>query len=153
MVQMLHFLKIQITTASYLLLLFLAFATIGWILNGYSASLFVLAGTTVIICYIIRVGTNATALASVWVVGLMSVKALSLDWFHGIPRPEFKLIPFAVLACWLFALAAVWWLGKASDYLRQNKLSNKWAYVLLICSVVTGLTSGWQLYNHLLLYF
>ncbi len=151
--QMLHFLKDQITTFTYLLLLFLDFATIGWILNGYSASLFVLAGTAVIICYIIRVGTEATAIASIWVVGLMSVGAIRQLWFHGIPRPEFKLIPFSLLACWLFALASVWWLGKGSDYLRQNAASSKWPFFLLICSIVAGLTSGWQFYNQILLYF
>jgi hypothetical protein len=150
--QRLRFLK-KIQTATYLLLLFIDFVTIGLISNGYSASLFVLAGTVVVICYIIRVGTEATALASIWVVGLMSVGAIRQLWFHGIPRPEFKLIPFTLLVTWLFALATVWWLGKASNFLRQKKLSNKWAFFLLICSVFAGLTSGWQLYNQILLFF
>lgn len=143
----------RVTIALYLLGLFVNFTIIGLILNGYSASQFVLTGTAVIICYIIRAGTGAAALASVWVIGLISVATMRHLWFHDIPRPEFRIIPFALLVSWLFALASVWLLGKVSDYLRQYTKSIKWLFSLLIGFVFLFLSIGWGFYDQVVYIF
>lgn len=152
---MLHFsfLNKQVTIILYLFCLCFDFTVIGWILNGYSASQFILIGTTAIICYVVWVGGGAVALASIWVIGLISVATLRQQWFHDIPRQEYKLIPFALLASWLFALLSIWWLAKVSDYLRQHIKSAKVSFFLLVFFVMAFLSIGWSYYNQILFYF
>jgi hypothetical protein len=133
--------------------LLVSFVVIGWLLNGYSASQFVWFGTVITICYVIWVGTGAIALASVWVVGLMSIAAMNQAWLRDLPRPEFKFIPMMLLANWLLALGTVWWLGNVSDFFRQNSKPNPRVFILLIFLVIGGLTSGWHLYQQTLIYF
>jgi hypothetical protein len=137
----------------YLVTVFVSFVVIGWLLNGYAVTQFVWVGTLAMICYIIRVGSGAIALASVWVVGLMSMAAMHQLWLHDLPRPEFRFIPMILLANWLFALGVVWLLAKVSDFLRQKYISRTWAFSALICLVVMGMVSGWQLYQETVLFF
>ncbi|MEQ1559350.1 MAG: hypothetical protein ABL933_10505 [Methyloglobulus sp.] len=146
----LHFLGYQLTSALYLLTLCVSFVAIGWLLNGYSASEFVWFITIMIICYVIRVGSGAIVLASIWIVGLMSVAAVRQLWFHDIPRPEFKFIPMTLLANWLFTLGTAWFLGNVSDYFRQQSNSKTRVFLVLIGLVAAGLTCGWQLYYQML---
>jgi hypothetical protein len=136
----------HIVTLLYLVSVFFSFFLIGWLLNGYGASEIAWIGTGAMICYVIRVGSGAVVLASVWVVGLMSVVAINHHWLHHIPRPEFRFIPMILLVNWISALVVVWLLGKVSDFLRQNYASRVWAFSALISTVATGLASGWQLY-------
>jgi hypothetical protein len=143
----------QIITPLYLVTVFVSFVMIGWLLNGYVATQTVCIGTLAMICYLTWVGSGAIVLASVWVVGLMSMAAINQLWLHDLPRPEFRFIPMVLLANWLFALGVVWLLGKASDFLRQRYVSRIWAFSALMCLVVIGLVSGWQLYQKTLQYF
>jgi hypothetical protein len=136
----------KIITPLYLVTVLVSFVMIGWLLNGYVATQTVCIGTLAMICYVTWVGSGAIALASVWVVGLMSMAAINQLWLHDLPRPEFRFIPMVLLANWLFALGVVWLLGKASDFLRQRYVSRIWAFFALMCLVVIGLVSGWQLY-------
>lgn len=151
--QTLRFWGRQLTTLLYLLTLFASFVVIGWLLNGYSASQFVWFGTAIVICYTIQVGSGAIALASVWVVGVMSIAAIHQLWLHDLPRPEFRFIPMLLLANWLFALGTAWLLGKVSEVFRQRYHSKIWTFPALICLVVSGLASGWQLYQETLIFF
>ncbi len=140
----------------YFLAIFVSFVIIGWLLNGYEASVIAWIGMLAMICYLMWAGSGAIALASVWVVGLMSVAAIRQLWLHDLPRPEFRFIPLALLANWLFALGVVWLLATARDVLRQRHISRSWGFSALICLgfVLIGLASGWQLYQKtLLLYY
>jgi hypothetical protein len=143
----------QIITPLYLVTVFVSFVMIGWLLNGYVATQIVCIGTLTMICYLAWVGSGAIALASVWVVGLMSMAAIHQLWFHDLPRPRFQFIPMVLLANWLFALGVVGLLGKASDFLRQRYVSRMWVFSALLCLVVIGLVSGWQLYPKTLQFF
>jgi hypothetical protein len=133
--------------------IFVSFAIIGWLLNGYMATQIVCIGTLTMICYLTWVGSGAIALVSVWVVGLMSMAAIHQLWLHDLPRPEFRFIPMLLLINWLFALGVVGLLGKASDFLRQRYVSRTWGFSALIGLVVAGLVLGWQLYPETLLFF
>ena len=54
-------------------------------------------GTAMACCYLAWVGTDGIALASVWVVGIMSMAAVSPIWLHDLPRPDYKYI---LSGCW-----------------------------------------------------
>lgn len=137
----------QIVSLLYLVTVFVNFVVIGWLLNGYAASQIAWIGTLAMICYLVQVGSGAIALASVWVVGLVSVAAIRQLWLHDFPRPEFQYIPMILLGNWLFSLGVVWVLGTVSDVFRQRYFSKAWTFLTLMCIVLMGIASGWQLYQ------
>jgi hypothetical protein len=142
----------QLITSLRLITVFICFVIVGWLLNGFDASQIVWLVTLAVCCYLAWVGSGGIALASVWVVGLMSMAAIGQFWPRNLPRPEFQFIPMALLANWLFALSVVWQLGKISDLLRQGHLTRIWAFSLLLSVAVLGLLFGWQLYPESLLF-
>jgi hypothetical protein len=135
-----------------LLTVFIGFAFIGWLMNGFNAPFIVCLCTLVVCCYLAWVGSGGIALASVWVVGLMSIAAINQHWLHDIPRPKFRYIPLLLLANWQLALAVVWQLGKVSDLFRQSYSHRIRVFSGLIGLVTVGLLSGWRLYPETLLY-
>jgi hypothetical protein len=138
-------------TSWYLLTVFIGFILIGWLLNGLQASLMACVGTLTVSLYLIWVGLGGVALASVWVVGLMSVAAIHQLWFHDLPRPEFRYIPMILLANWLFVLGVTWQLGKISDRLQKTRISRIFGFAGLVGLVAISVTVGWQLYPQTLL--
>ncbi len=146
-------LRRQFTNSWHLLTVFVGFVLIGWLMNGFEASIMVWMVTLAVSCYLTWVGSGGVALASIWVVGLMSMAAIHQLWFHNMPRPEFRYIPMTLLANWLLVLAIVWRLGKLSDNLRKTTLPRMLVFFGLISVVVTSLIFGWQSYAETLLLF
>lgn len=136
----------------HLVTVFSGLIIMGWLMNGFKVPFFVCAGTLAVCCYLVWVGSGGIALASVWVVALMSVAAINQLWLHDLPRPRFIYIPMLSLANWLLALMIVWRLGKISDFFRQTRLSRRLIFFGLISLVAAGLRAGWQSYPETLLY-
>lgn len=135
-----------------LITVFIGFAFIGWLMNGFNVPLIVCLCTLAVCCYLAWVGSGGIALASVWVVALMSIAAINQHWLHDMPRPKFRYIPLLLLANWQLALAVVWQLGKVSDLFRQTFSHRIRVFSGLIGLVTAGLLSGWRLYPETLLY-
>jgi hypothetical protein len=135
-----------------LVTVFIGFVFIGWLMNGFNATLIVCLCTFAVCCYLAWVGSGGIALASVWVVGLMSIAAINQHWLHDIPRPKFQYIPLLLLANWQLALAIVWQLGKVSDLFRQTYIPRVRVFSGLTSLVAGGLLAGWRLYPETLLY-
>lgn len=131
---------------------FVDFGIIGWLMHGFNVPTFVSVATFLVGCYLVWVGSGGVALASVWVVGLMSMAVINQQWLHGLPRPKFYYTPLLLLANWLFALCVVWQVGKISDILRQKASSRKFGFALMGAMAV-GLMVGWQAYTRTQLFF
>jgi hypothetical protein len=142
----------QLQAALRLAVVFLGWAVLGWLSNGFNVPPVVCIGTAVACCYLAWVGSDGIALASVWVVGLMAMPSVGSLWLHGLPRPnDYKYIPMLLLASWALALAVVWQLGKASDWFKRGR--GRWicAYAGLASVATTGLLLGWLMYRETLL--
>ncbi len=146
-----NYLKQRLLTGWSLLTIGLGFALVGWLMNGLNASTIAYIGTLAVSCYLIWVGSEGVALASVWVVGLMSIAAIKQHWFHDMPRPEYRYIPMTLLVNWLIALAIVWQLGKISDTLQETAFSRVLVISGLISLVAASFCLGWQVYPETLL--
>lgn len=142
----------QLLMLVHLVTVFTGLIIIGWLMNGFNAPFFACAGTLAVCCYLVWVGSGGIALASVWVVGLMSMAAVNQLWLHDLPRPKFVYIPMLLLADWLLALVVVWRLGKISDYFGQAKFFRIAGFTGLMGLVAAGLRFGWQMYPETLLY-
>jgi hypothetical protein len=136
----------------HLVTVFSGLIIMGWLMNGFNVPFFVYAGTLAVCCYLVWVGSGGIALASVWVVGLMSMAAVNQLWLHDLPRPRFIYIPMMLLADWLLALVIVWRLGKISDYFRRAKYFRLAGFTGLMTLVAAGLRFGWRIYPETLLY-
>lgn len=136
----------------HLVTIFSGLVIMGWMMNGFNVPFLVCAVTLAAGCYLIWVGSGGIALASVWVVGLMSLAAINHLWLHDLPRPRFIYIPIMLLADWLLALVIVWRLGKISDYLQQTGRFRALAVIGLTGLVTAGLCIGWQIYPATLKY-
>lgn len=136
-----------------LISLFIQFVIIGWMMSGFNVALWICWGTLAVCAYLIWVGLGGMALASMWVVGLMSGAAISQLWFHGLPRPGFVYIPMMLFFDWLFALGAVWQLGRISEFLRRKTTASSLSVCAgLFCLVAAGLRLGWRIYPYTLVY-
>lgn len=142
----------QLLVLVHLVTVFGGLIIIGWLMNGFNAPAFVCAGTLLICCYLAWVGSDGIALASVWVVVLMSIAAINQLWLHDLPRPRFIYIPMLCMMNWLLALMIVWRLGKISDFFQQTRLPRGLAFFGLISLVAAGLRAGWQSYPETHLY-
>lgn len=142
----------QLTPFLQLTVIFAGLLLIGWLLHGFDAPLGVCIGTLLVCCYLVWAGVGGIALASVWVVSLMSVAAIKHLWLRDMPRPPFRYIPFLILANWLLALAIVWQLGKVSDAFRQNRLPAYRVALGLIALIAFGLCAGWGVYPDTVLF-
>lgn len=146
-----NYLKQRLSIVWHLITIGLGFVLIGWLMNGLNASNIAYMGTLAVSCYLIWVGSEGVALASVWVVGLMSIVALKQHWFHDMPRPEYRYIPMTLMANWLIALAIVWQLGKVSDTFQKTGLHRAYVFSGLISFIVASFLLGWQVYSETLL--
>lgn len=142
----------QLLVLAHMVTVFTGLIILGWLMNGFNAPAFVCAGTVLVCCYLVWVGSGGIALASVWVVALMSVAAINQLWLHDLPRPRFIYIPMLSLANWLLALMVVWRLGKISDFFQQTRASRGLIFFGLMTLVAAGLRVGWQSYPETLLY-
>jgi hypothetical protein len=142
----------QSLVLAHIVTVFAGLVIIGWLMNGFNAPVFVCAGTLLVCCYLVWVGSGAIALASVWVVALMSIAAVNQLWLHGLPRPKFIYIPMLSLANWLLALMIVWRLGKISDFIQQTRLPRSISLLGLTGMAAAGLRAGWQSYPETLIY-
>jgi hypothetical protein len=136
----------------HLVTIFSGLVIMGWMMNGFNVPALVCAVTLAVCCYLIWVGSGGIALASVWVVGLMSLAAINQLWLHDLPRPRFIYIPMMLLADWMLALVIVWRLGKISDYFQQAGRFRAIAFLGLTCLVSAGLRIGWHIYPETFLY-
>jgi hypothetical protein len=142
----------QLLVLAHMVTVFSGLIILGWLMNGFNAPTFVCVGTVLVCCYLVWVGSGGIALASVWVVALMSVAAINQLWLHDLPRPRFIYIPMLSLANWLLALMIVWRLGKISDFFQQSRASMGLIFFGLISLAAAGLRVGWQSYPKTLLY-
>lgn len=137
----------------HLVVVFVDFGIIGWLMHGFNVPIMVCAATFLVCCYLVWVGSGGIALASVWVVGLMSMAVINQQWLHGLPRPKFYYIPLLLLANWLFALCVVWQVGKISDAFQQKAFSREFGFAALVGFVAVGSIVGWQSYTKTILFF
>jgi hypothetical protein len=95
----------------YLTILILGYISAGWLLAAFQVSSFVWIGTLGILLYLAKVGTDAIAVASAWIVGVISVgaviKAWAPVWNSRMPYENARLWAGGLLLLWVWATVLV----------------------------------------------
>ena len=129
----------------YLVMLWIAYGLVGWLLSAYLVPKGVWVGTLMITSHLAWAGLDAIALASIWVVGVLSIGAIRHAWMWHIFRPYYQIEPLMLLIIWLLSLGLV--VFTALAHKRLQKWFNR-AQVLhrLIIPIWLGLILGLFVY-------
>lgn len=80
-------------------------------------------GTLLMTFHLIRIGEDAIALSTAWVIGIMSigaiVKAWTPVWNSQLPHSNAQLWAVGLMLLWIWALILVFLLGAAKSVLRR----------------------------------
>lgn len=135
---------------AYLPILLFAYVGIGWLLNAYVVPQVVWLGTLFATFHLAWAGFDAIVLSSIWVVGVLSVGAISHAWMWRMPRPYYQIEPFTLLVVWLLALGLVVFTAIVQHHL-QKSLSRIQAFYSLIALTWLSLACGALIYRTLTL--
>jgi hypothetical protein len=135
-------------TIAYMVLLCFAYGVIGWLLSAYVVSKVVWIGTLMITSHLAWAGLDAIALASIWVVGVLSMGAIDHAWMWQIPRPYYQIEPLVLLIIWLLSLGLVVFTALAHKQL-QKRFNRAQVLYRLLLPVWFGLALGLWVYDRL----
>ena len=129
----------------YLIVLSLGYGSVGWLLAAFQVPGFVWIGTSGILLYVAKIGADAIALASAWIVGVISVgavlKAWTPVWHSRMPYEHAQLWASSLLLLWLWAMVLVVLLAFAKTrmqtigfrFLRSSNGLAFWIWMALGC--------------------
>lgn len=107
----------------YLVVLFLGYASAGWLLAAFQVPWPIWLGTVTITWYLTKVGPDAIAIASGWVVAIISIgaveKAWAPVWSRQTPYQQAQLWASGLLLLWFWAVLLVLMLAFADRPLQQ----------------------------------
>jgi hypothetical protein len=132
-------------TIAYLVLLWLGYGLVGWLLSAYRVPTSVWIGTLMMTFYLAWAGLDAIALASIWVVGVLSIGAIRHAWMWQIVRPYYQIEPLVLLIIWLLSLGLVVFTAIAHKQL-QKRFNRAQVLYRLISSAWFGLALGLWVY-------
>lgn len=129
-----------------LVLSWFAYGLIGWLLSAYRVPAVVWIGTLVMTLYLAWVGVDAIAVASIWVVGVLSIGAIRHAWMWHIFRPFYQIEPLTLLLIWLLSLGLVVLTAIAHKRL-QERFGRVQAFYRLAIPIWLGLILGLLVYR------
>lgn len=131
---------------AYLLLLLLGYLSLGWLLAAFQVCWFVWVGTLGVILHLITAKTDAIAIASAWVVAIVSiaavVKAWTPLWDSRVPSEHAQLWAIGLLLIWLWAHILVLLLAFARKPMRRLNIQPVQATQGLIVLIGVALVLG-----------
>lgn len=139
-------------TIGYLTVLWFAYGLVGWLLSAYLVPKIVWIGTLVVTLHLALAGLDAIALASMWVVGVLSMGAIDHAWMWRIARPYYQIEPLVLLIIWLLSLGLVVFTAIAHKQL-QKRFNRAQVLRRLIIPVWFGLALGLLVYDRFTLPF
>jgi hypothetical protein len=132
-------------TIAYLVVLWFAYGIVGWLLSAYFVPEVVWVGTLLMTFHLAWAGLDAIVLASMWVVGVLSMGAIRHAWMWQISRPYYQIEPLVLLIIWFLSLGLV--VSTAMIHKQLQKRFNR-VQILhrLIISTWFGLALGLLVY-------
>jgi magnesium-transporting ATPase (P-type) len=132
------------------LAVWLGYVSAGWLLAAFEVPWWVWLGTEAIILHLIKAGAEAIAVASAWIVVVISVaavvKAWTPVWDSRIPFEHAQLWAGGLLFIWFWALGLVLLLAFAHKLTRLNGFRT-YRFKLLLLLTGAGLGTGWFVYH------
>jgi hypothetical protein len=140
---------------SYLALLLLGYGFAGWLLAAFQAPWLIWLGTLAACLHLVRSQVAAIALASSWVVLLISaasvLKAWAPVWDRRVPFEQAPLWAESLLLIWLGAIGLVILLAFAHAAMQQIGCRGKQILYRLLILVWGALGAGklfYSVFNH-----
>ncbi len=127
------------------MLILLAYVLVGWLLSAYLVPEVVWVGTLTMTLYIAWAGLDAIAIASVWVVGVLSIGAVRHAWMWHMLRPYYQLEPLVLLIIWLLSLVLVVFTAITHKHL-QERFNRVQILYRLVIPIWLGLVLGTVIY-------
>jgi len=129
-----------------LMFFWFAYSLVGWLLSAYHVPTVVWIGTLVMTLYLAWTGLDAIAVASIWVVGVLSIGAIRHAWMWRIFRPFYQIEPLTLLLIWLLSLGLVVLTAIAHKRL-QERFGRVQVFYRLAIPIWLGLVLGLFMYH------